>query len=231
MSELGPNALGQHLDPGRATDGYLALPLPVRGGQGQGGVLVVTPRVLLHLSVPQPAGSLLYELTTGHPDRQPGELVFPADLAVELRAWPRERWAPRGVDLEQLGASVVGCWRRGDLRGLELPLDTGEEARAVTRPAMTLARAEVLPACPAGRSCPPPLAAPRQPSRGRRPVPVARLLDRREAGRRHADPTPAGHKISKVCSRRTAPVRCGHWASGALSTADGAPVRPWTLGG
>jgi hypothetical protein len=60
---------------------------------------------------------------------------------LELRAWPRERWAARGVDLAQLAAAVIACWQHGDLLGLELPLDTAEEARAVTRPAMTLARA------------------------------------------------------------------------------------------
>ena len=101
---------------------------------------MVAPRALLHPAVPQPAGSLVYELTTGHPDRQSRELVFPAELAVELRAWPRGTRAARGVDLEQLAAAVVGCWQRGDTLGLELPLDTGEEARALTRPAMALAR-------------------------------------------------------------------------------------------
>jgi hypothetical protein len=33
----------------------------------------------------------VYELATGHPDRQVGELVFLADLTAELRAWPQER--------------------------------------------------------------------------------------------------------------------------------------------
>jgi hypothetical protein len=141
VSELGRNAHGEPLDPGRVSDCYLALPCPPGDRPGQGGVLIVAPRALLHPSVPQPAGSLLYELVTGHPDRQSHELVFPADLAVELRAWPRERWAARGVDLEQLAAAVVSCWQRGDTLGLELPLNTSEEARAVTRPAMTLARA------------------------------------------------------------------------------------------
>ncbi len=139
MSELGPNAYGESLDPGRVGGCYLALPLPIE--EGPGGVLVVAPRALLDPAVPQPAGSLLYELVTGHPDRQPRELIFPADLAVELRAWPWDRWAARGVDLARLAAAAVACWQRGDLRGLELPLDTGEEAQAVTRPAMTVARA------------------------------------------------------------------------------------------
>src|SRR5438034_8764179 len=80
VSELGPNAFGKHLDPGRVGDCYLALPLPDEDGDGPGGVLVVAPRWLLHPAVPQPAGSLVYELVTGHPDRGPGELVFPADL-------------------------------------------------------------------------------------------------------------------------------------------------------
>jgi hypothetical protein len=139
VSELDPNALGQLLDPGRVTNCYLALPLPAEDGPGW--VLVVAPRALLHPHVPQPAGSLLYELVTGHPDRQAGELIFPADLAVELRAWPRARWVARGVDLAQLTAAVVSCWQRGDLLGLEVPLEADEEAQAVTRPAMTLARA------------------------------------------------------------------------------------------
>jgi hypothetical protein len=43
--------------------------------------------------VAQPDGTLLYELLTGHPDRAAHELVFVADLAVELRAWPTDIWA------------------------------------------------------------------------------------------------------------------------------------------
>ena len=53
-----------------------------------GTVLIVAPAALLHPGVPQPAGSLVYELLTGHPEREPGELVFVADLTVELRVWP-----------------------------------------------------------------------------------------------------------------------------------------------
>jgi hypothetical protein len=140
VSELGPNAYGEWCDPGQVSDCYLALPLPAEDTR-PGRVLVVAPRALLHPAVPQPAGSLLYELVTGHPDRQPGELVLLADLAVELRAWPRDRWAARAVDLAQLAAAVVACWQRGDLLGLDLPLEPGEDARALTRPAMTLARA------------------------------------------------------------------------------------------
>jgi len=143
VSELGPNAFGEPVEPGRV-DCYLALPLPPEEDEeGSGGVLVVAPRWLLHPAVPQPADSLAYELATGHPDRQPGELVFPADLTEELRAWPQERWAALGVDLDQVVAALVGCWQRGDVRGLHLPLEAGEDLRALTRPAMTLARAEL----------------------------------------------------------------------------------------
>ena len=140
VSELGPNAFGEPVEPGRV-DCYLALPMPPEDDVG--GVLVVAPRWLLHPAVPQPAGSLVYELATGHPDRQPGELVFPADLAVELRAWPTDTWAALGVDLEQVAAALGGCWQRGDVRGLHMPLDPGEDPRALVRPAMTLARAEL----------------------------------------------------------------------------------------
>jgi hypothetical protein len=144
VSELGPNAFGEPVDPGRV-DCYLALPLPTEKEHegGPGGVLVVAPRWLLHPAVPQPAGSLVYELATGHPDRQPGELVFPADLTVELRVWPQERWAALGVDLDQVAAALVGCWQRGDVRGLHLPLEASEDPQALVRPAMTLARAEL----------------------------------------------------------------------------------------
>jgi hypothetical protein len=49
-----------------------------------------SPAALLHSEVPQPHGQVLYELVTGHPDRAPRELVFLADLTVELRAWPQQ---------------------------------------------------------------------------------------------------------------------------------------------
>jgi hypothetical protein len=92
VSELGPNAHGEWCNPGRVADCYLGLllpPPPAREPEA-GRVLVVAPAALLHPYVPQPAGSLVYELLTGHPDRQPHELVFLADLTNELRPWPRD---------------------------------------------------------------------------------------------------------------------------------------------
>jgi hypothetical protein len=127
VSELGPNAYGQWCDPGRFADCYLGLPMAAEDTAGLARVLVVAPRALLHPGVAQPTGSLLYELATGHPDRDPRELVLPADLAEELRAWPPETSAPLTAALAQVAAAVVGCWRRGDLLGLYLSLEAGED--------------------------------------------------------------------------------------------------------
>jgi hypothetical protein len=102
VQQLGPNAFGQTLEPGRIRDCYLGLllPPPPAGEPEAGTVLIVAPAALLHPRIPQPAGSLIYELLTGHPDRQPGELLFLADLTVELRPWPAAQThgpaSPRG---------------------------------------------------------------------------------------------------------------------------------------
>jgi hypothetical protein len=108
---FGSDAFGQVLDPGRVGDCHLGLllPPPPAGEPEAGRVLVVAPRALLHPHVPQPAGSLVYELLTGHPERQPHELVFLADLTGELRAWPHETWAAAGVDpdADRAGAAAA----------------------------------------------------------------------------------------------------------------------------
>jgi hypothetical protein len=91
--------------------------------------------------VPQPDGTVLYELLTGHPERLPQDLVFLADLSVELRAWPADTWVKVGVDPQAAGHAVVAGWQRGDLLGLQLGGLTAEEALALQRPAMTLVRA------------------------------------------------------------------------------------------
>jgi hypothetical protein len=84
---------------------------------------------------------VLYELVTGHPDRAAHQLVFLADLALELRAWPADTWNKVGIDPQAVAGAVVAGWQRGDLVGLQLGGLTAEEARALERPAMTLARA------------------------------------------------------------------------------------------
>jgi hypothetical protein len=139
---LGPNADGELLEPGRVPDCYLGLLLdPTDHDTEAACVLVVAPAALLHLHVPQPDGTVLYELVTGHPDRAAHELVFLPDLTLELRAWPADTWAKVGIDPQAAARAVVAGWQRGDLLGLQLGGLTAEEARALERPAMTLARA------------------------------------------------------------------------------------------
>jgi hypothetical protein len=141
VAQLGANAHGEVLEPGRVSDCYLGLLLDPAGDHHGAGVLVVAPAALRQPSVPQPDGTVLYELVTGHPGRAPGELVFLADLTVELRAWPHDTWSKLGVDPQAAARAVVAGWQRGDLLGLQLGELTAEEALALERPAMTLARA------------------------------------------------------------------------------------------
>jgi hypothetical protein len=144
VAQLGPNAFGEVLEPGRVSDCYLGLRLDPAGHDAEAaGVLVVAPAALLHPVVPQPDGTVLYELVTGHPDRAPSDLVFLADLTVELRAWPTDTWAKVGIDPQAAARSVVAGWQRGDLLGLRLGGLTAEEALALKRPAMTYVRAQL----------------------------------------------------------------------------------------
>jgi hypothetical protein len=145
MDQLGPNAFGEVLEPGRVADCYLGLLLPP-GPAGElepGTILILAPAGLLHPRVSQPAGSLVYGLLTGHPEREPGELVFLADLTGELRAWPQDTWAKVGVDPDQVAQAVVGCWRDGEVPGLQVDDLSFEEARSLTRPAMTYVRGQL----------------------------------------------------------------------------------------
>jgi hypothetical protein len=145
VDQLGPNALGEALVPGQVTDCYLGLLLPPgpAGEPEAGTILIVGPATLLHPGVPQPAGSLIYALLTGHPEREPGGLVFLADLTVELRACPQDTWAAAGVDPDQVAQAVLGCWRDGEVTGLQIDDLSFEEARSLTRPAMTYVRGQL----------------------------------------------------------------------------------------
>jgi hypothetical protein len=145
VNQFGPNALGETLTPGRVADCYLGLllaPGPV-GEPEAGTVLIVAPAALLHPRVPQLDGSLVYELVTGHPEREAGELVFVADLTGELRAWPDDTWAKLGVDPDQVTQAVIGCWQHGEVTGLQVDDLSFEEARSLTRPAMTSVRGQL----------------------------------------------------------------------------------------
>jgi hypothetical protein len=145
VSQLGANALGEVLEPGRVADCYLGLllPPPPAGEPEAGTILIFSPSTLLHPRVPQPAGSLVYELLTGHPEREDGALVFVADLTCELRAWPTDTWAKVGVDPDQVAQAVIGCWRDGEITGLQVDDLDFEEARSLTRPAMTYVRGQL----------------------------------------------------------------------------------------
>jgi hypothetical protein len=111
VAQLGANAFGEILEPGRVPDCYLGLRLDPASDDRAAGVLVVAPAALLHpvvpQVVPQPDGTVLYELLTGHPDRAPRELVFLADLTCELRASPNDTWAKVGVDPQAAARAVV----------------------------------------------------------------------------------------------------------------------------
>jgi hypothetical protein len=146
VRRLGPNAYGEQLQPGRIADCYLAILLDqplAEVAPEPGRVLVVAPAALLHSAIPQPDGQVLYELLTGHPDRVPRDLVFLADLTVELRAWPPQTWAAAGVSPEAALLAVVDRWRAGQVKGLEVGGVGAEEARALARSAMTLVREQL----------------------------------------------------------------------------------------
>jgi hypothetical protein len=143
VGQLSANAHGEVLEAGRVPDCYLGLLVePADDGQAA-GVLVVAPAALLHPSVPRPVGTVLYELVTGHPDRTPGQLVFLADLTLELRAWPTDTWPKVGVDPQAAAGAVVAAWQRGHIKGLRLDGLAAEEALALERPAMTYLRDEL----------------------------------------------------------------------------------------
>jgi hypothetical protein len=145
VDQLGPNALGETLEPGRVGDCYLGLLLPPgpAGEPEAGTILIVAPATLLHPRIPQPAGSLVYQLLTGHPEREAGELVFVADLTYELRAWPTDTWAMVGVDPGHIAQAVTSWWQDGEVTGLQVDDQGFEEARSLTRPAMTYVRGQL----------------------------------------------------------------------------------------
>jgi hypothetical protein len=146
VRRLGPNAHGEQLQPGRVTDCYLGILLDqplAEIAPEPGRVLVVAPTALLYSEIPQPDGQVVYELLTGHPDRVPRELVFLADLTVELRAWPQQTWTAVGISPEVALLAVVDRWRAGQVKGLEFGGVSAEEARALARPAMTYLREQL----------------------------------------------------------------------------------------
>ena len=66
-----------------------------------------------------------------------------ADLTGELLAWPQDTWTAVGVDPEQVAQAVISCWRDGDVTGLQVDDLSFEEARSLTRPAMSYVRGQL----------------------------------------------------------------------------------------
>jgi hypothetical protein len=143
VTQLGVNAYGEVLVPGRVPGCYLGLRLDPANGAEDVGVLVVAPAALLHPAVPQPDGTVLYELLTGHPDRTPHDLVFLPDLTCELRAWPLDTWARLRVDPRSAAGAVIATWQDGHVKGLLLGGLTAEEELALERPAMAYVREQL----------------------------------------------------------------------------------------
>jgi len=69
--------------------------------------------------------------------------VFVADLTCEPRAWPTDTWTKIGVDPDQVAQAVIDCWRDGEVTGLQVDDLSFEEARSLTRPAMTYVRGQL----------------------------------------------------------------------------------------
>jgi hypothetical protein len=154
VDQLGPNALGEVLEPGRVADCYLGLllPPPPAGEPEAGTILIVDPSTLLHSAVPQPAGSLVYELLTGHPEREAGGTDWPERSHHRARrAAPMERAGRRPSAGERRGGR--GAARRAGGGAGPVPAaeavhrDNGGRGAAVggDRPGPTAAPTAVAP--------------------------------------------------------------------------------------
>jgi hypothetical protein len=146
VRRLGPNSAGEELSPGVVEDCYLGLlveqPLAATL-PAPGSLVVVGPAVLLDARVRQPDGQAVYDLVTGHPDRTSRDLVFLADLAVDLRAWQDTDWRTQGIDVDGVSEAIVQLARRGQVRARWYHELTAWDAKALGRPAMDYARAEL----------------------------------------------------------------------------------------
>jgi hypothetical protein len=146
VRRLGPNSEGEELFPGVVDDCYLGLLVdqPLAGTlPAPGSLVMVGPAALLDQRVRQPDGRAVYDLVTGHPDRTPRELVFLADLAVELRTWQDTDFAHQGIDVDGTTEAVVQLARRGQVRARWYHDLSAWDAKALGRPAMTYARGEL----------------------------------------------------------------------------------------
>jgi len=146
VRRLGPNSFGEELIPGVVSGCYLGLLVdqPLAASlPAPGSLLVVGPAALLDERVRQPDGRAVYDLLTGHPERSPRDLVFVADLAVELRAWQDTDFAALGIDIDGVAEAVVQLARRGQVRARWYHELSAWDVKALGRPAMDYARGEL----------------------------------------------------------------------------------------
>jgi len=146
VRRLGPNSFGEELSPGAVGDCYLSLLVdqPLAASlPAPGSLLVVGPSALLDERIRQPDGRAVYDLLTGHPDRTSRDVVFLADLTVELRAWQGTDWATQGIDIDGVAEAVVQLARRGQVRARWYHDLSAWDAKALGRPAMDYARGEL----------------------------------------------------------------------------------------
>jgi hypothetical protein len=62
---------------------------------------------------------------------------------VSCAPGPTDTWAKVGIDPDQVTQAVIDCWRDSEVTGLQVD-DLGfEEARSLTRPAMTHVRGQL----------------------------------------------------------------------------------------
>jgi hypothetical protein len=90
--------------------------VPVSGARlalGDGSSIEATE--LLDGRVPQPDGSLLYDLVTRSPLRRPGDRVRLGEIADELAAAGLS-WRDVGIDTRAVGGRIGELVRRGRLR-------------------------------------------------------------------------------------------------------------------
>jgi hypothetical protein len=85
MAQLGANAHGEILEPGRVPDCYLGLRLDPPGHTEPAGVLVVAPAALLHPHVPQ--GSVKVAVCTQCPSMPAAGTYLPTWINAAMWRW------------------------------------------------------------------------------------------------------------------------------------------------
>jgi hypothetical protein len=109
VDQLGPNALGEVLEPGQVADCCLGLLLPPgpAGEPEAGTILIIAPTALLHPRVPQPDGAAAHSARWRRHERPGGR------CAASLLSFPTTTGLPASVDCRQARQD----WRRQGREG------------------------------------------------------------------------------------------------------------------